>query len=108
MDNKNNVNNTTATGNTTEATTANASVMMPDDELMKMKLAYAQFEAEQRKNRTFGEKVVESLPYVLSGLALAGSGVAIGASLKALDKTSKFIEANTPTTWTPSPDGDLE
>lgn len=105
MDNKNvNTNNTTATNNTTEAT------VMMDDELMKMKLAYAQFSAESHKNRTFGEKVLESLPYLVSGLALGASAVAVGASIKALDTAKKVSEETRaiPTTWTPSPDGDLE
>lgn len=74
-------------------------------ELMKMKAAYAQFEAESRKNRTFGEKVVESLPYVLSGIALAGSGIAVGVSIKALNTTSDYIKSQS---YAPSPDGELE
>lgn len=98
-----NVNNTTnATGNT-EAT--NASVMMPTDELMRMKLAYAEFEKEKVQNRTFGEKLVESLPYVLGGLALGASGIAVGVSIKALNTTTKYIESQS---YAPSPDGELE
>jgi hypothetical protein len=108
MDNKNN-NTTNATGNT-----APTPAPQQDDEsmkeLMKMKAAYATFEAENRKNRTFGEKFVESLPYLVSGLALGASAVAIGASIKALDTTKKVLEEQRaiPTTWSPSPDGDLE
>lgn len=109
MDNKN-VNNTNATN--TEATTGNTNppVTMDDKELMKMKMAYATFEAENRKNRTFGEKFVESLPYLVSGLALGASAVAVGASIKALDTAKKVSEETRaiPTTWSPAPDGDLE
>lgn len=105
MDNNNKNNTTNATTGNTNTEATNASVMMPTDELMKMKLAYTQFEAEARKNRTFGEKVVESLPYVLGGLALGASGIAVGVSIKALNTTTKYIESQT---YTPSPDGDLE
>ncbi len=97
---KNNVN---TTGNT-EAT-ANASTMMPDGELMKMKLAYAQFEQEKVKNRSFGEKLLDSLPYVVSGLALGASGVAIGIAAKSLNTTASYINSQT---YSPSPDGELE
>lgn len=108
MDSNKNV-NTNATNNT-EATNANTNppVMMDNQELAKMKAAYATFEAESRKNRTFGEKLVESLPYVVSGLALAGAGVAIGVSAKALNTTTKVLEETRATVYTPSPDGELE
>lgn len=103
---KNNV-NTNATNNNTDAATnnTNPSVMMDDKELMKMKAAYAAFEAENRKNRTFGEKVLESLPYIASGLAIGASGLAIGVSIKALNTTANYINSQT---YSPSPDGDLE
>lgn len=103
MNNDNNKNATNNTTNNTEAT--NASVMMPTDELMRMKLAYAEFEKEKVQNRTFGEKIVESLPYVLGGLALGASGIAVGVSIKALNTTTKYIESQS---YTPSPDGELE
>ena len=103
---KNNVNNTNATTGNTEATNASVPpVTIGNDELMKMKMAYAQFEAESRKNTSFGEKLVESIPYIVSGVALAGSGVAIGIAAKSLNTTTEFIKSNT---YTPSPDGELE
>lgn len=95
--------NVNATTNNTEAT--NASVMMPTDELMRMKLAYAEFEKEKVQKRTFGEKLVDSLPYVVSGLALTGSGIAVGVSIKALNTTSDYIKSQS---YAPSPDGELE
>ena len=101
-------NNNTTTNSTTNATNnteATASVMMPTDELMKLKLAYAEFEKEKVQNRTFGEKMVESLPYVLSGLALGTAGVAVGIAAKSLSTTTKYIESQS---YSPSPDGDLE
>lgn len=105
----NNDNNKNATGNTTGNTEAtgntNPPVMMDEKELMKMKAAYAQFEAENRKKRSFGEKLVESLPYVLGGLALGASGIAVGVSIKALNTTTKYIESQS---YAPSPDGELE
>ena len=107
----NNDNKNATTGNT-EATgnTAPQQDDVSNKELMKMKAAYATFEAENRKNRTFGEKFVESLPYLVSGLALGASAVAVGASIKALDTTKKVLEEQRaiPTTWSPSPDGELE
>lgn len=103
------------TNNNTTATTANAGNTAPavteqDKKLMEMKAAYATFEAENRKNRTFGEKLVDSLPYLVSGLALGASAVAVGASIKALDTAKKVSEETRaiPTTWSPAPDGDLE
>ena len=105
MENNKNVNTTATTGNT-EATNASV-VMMQDDELMKMKFAYAQFEQEKVKNRSFAEKLVESLPYIASGLALGASGVAIGIAAKSLKTTAEYINSQTQT-YTPSPDGELE
>lgn len=104
MNNTNN-NTTATTGNT-----APAAQQGNNDKLMEMKAAYTQFEAEARKNRTFGEKFVESLPYLVGGLALGASAVAVGVSIKALDTSKKVLEEQRaiPTTWTPSPDGDLE
>ena len=117
MNNNNNnnnnttTNNTTATTNNTTATTNNTEATAPaaeqDKEIMKMKAAYAAFEAENRKNRTFGEKLIDSLPYVVSGLALGASGVAIGIAAKSLKTTADYINSQT-TSYSPSPEGDLE
>lgn len=106
MNNTTNNNTTATTGTAPEpaATTAEQ-----DKKLLEMKMAYAQFEAESRKNRSFGEKLVESIPYILGGVALAGSGVAIGVSIKALNETTKVLnETRAQIGYAPSPDGDLE
>ncbi len=105
-------NNKNATGNTAPTPAPQQdeeAIKKANEELMKMKLAYTQFEAEKVKNRSFGEKLVESIPYILGGVALAGSGVAIGVSIKALNETTKVLnETRAQIGYLPSPDGDLE